>query len=210
MAVFPLIVWLGGVILYALFILWYHNWRGALRPNEIEALLKRLDDNPTATPERKAVFEKFMREDKGREFLMLNLIQFPKDKVAHPDTGEMMRGADLLQDYFRPFMWQILRRAGHPAYQGLIKAGYVEDWGVEPNPGWQVCGLIRYRSRRDIMELVVNPAFSAIHGYKQKALLATLAMPVEKMNGFMLSPTIWVGLLLLSVCSLLHLLYFAA
>ena len=40
-------------------------------------------------------------------------------------------------------------------------------------------GVMRYRSRRDIMEIAVNPIFSVKHDVKLAALEKTIAVPVE-------------------------------
>jgi hypothetical protein len=40
-------------------------------------------------------------------------------------------------------------------------------------------GLVRYRSRRDFLEIVTDPAFSGKHHFKAAALEKTIAFPVE-------------------------------
>lgn len=153
----------------------------------------------------RAIVEDFMRGDTGREFLMLNLIRFPEGTVTHPDTGEPVKPPNLLMSYFRPFMKQIIWRAGYPAYQGVVTAGYIEVWGVKENPGWHFAGLIRYRSRRDAIEIILNPAFDAIHGYKRQAIIATLALPVETRGGFLVSPLVWSAIVLIGLAAVAHL-----
>jgi hypothetical protein len=81
--------------------------------------------------------------------------------------------------YTRRFMPALFRRAGHPALFGRAAGGYVEAWGVEPDPGWSVSGVIRYRSRRDMIELATDPAFESAHAFKIAALEKTLAFPLS-------------------------------
>lgn len=205
MAVDPVLIWAIALVLYAVFILWHENWRGPLRPAEVDRLLVRLKERGETDPETEVIFERFMRADKGRQFFMLNLIKLHSEQVRHPDTNALVPAPTLLQSYFRPFMKQMLLRAGYPAYLGAVRGGYVEAWGVEPNPGWHAVGMIRYRSRRDLMEVILNPAFSDIHGYKHQAIATTLAFPAETRMSFLLTPRLWVALLLVSLASLLHL-----
>ncbi len=38
----------------------------------------------------------------------------------------------------------------------------LDDWGVEPDPGRTLAGVIRYRSRRDMMEMATDSSPSAV------------------------------------------------
>lgn len=42
-----------------------------------------------------------------------------------------------------------------------------------------MAGLFRYRSRRDMMDIVVNPAFGDSHVYKIAAMDKTVAYPID-------------------------------
>jgi hypothetical protein len=198
-------IWSAAILVYGMFLAWHQNWRGPLTPQEIDYYLKRLEERATMPPATRAVIEEFMRRDTGRAFLMVNLIKFPDGTVPHPDTREPVKPQELLLSYFRPFMKQIIGRAGYPAYQGVVRAGYIEAWGVEENPGWQFAGLIRYRSRRDAIEIILNPAFDAVHGYKRQAIIATMALPVETRGGLLFSPLVWVAMALIGLAAVAHL-----
>ena len=41
-------IWLGAALLYAAFRGWYDNWRGPLRPDEIERFLTAMQGTPGA------------------------------------------------------------------------------------------------------------------------------------------------------------------
>jgi hypothetical protein len=208
MEILPASFWLLSLLLYIGFLAWHENWRGALKPHEIDAFLAALKARETEEGASKmSVLEDFMRSDSGREFFMLNLIKFPDADIQHPATGETTTGARLLQSYFRPFASLILKAAGYPAYTARIQADYIEDWGVEANPGWEIIGLMRYRSRRDLMKAITNPKFYDVHNYKQLALESTLALPVETLSTLMPSPRVWLALVLISLSSLSHLIY---
>ena len=51
--------------------------------------------------------------------------------------------------------------------------------GIENAELWDQGAIMRYRSRRDMMEITVNPIFSTRHNYKIGALDKTIAAPVE-------------------------------
>lgn len=198
----PVWIWLGAVVLYGVFELWYDSWSGPLSPSEIEDFLSRLPEDVEA--ERRATLRRFLETDDGREFFMANLIRLPSQPVANPVTGERRPAADVLRGYTRRFMPALFRRAGHPAFVGRAAGGYLEHWGVEPDPGWSMVGVIRYRSRRDMMELTTDPAFHRVHCFKIAAISHTLAFPAAP--GFaVLGPRVWMALLLALLAALGHL-----
>jgi len=198
-------IWIWGVALgcYGLFTLWYHSWRGALEPAEIETHLERFSQFPDATPERLAVVRAFLEKDDGGEFFMLNLLRANPEPVAIGDEPPAP-AREVLRRYTGYFMPHLFRRAGHPAFVGPAAGGYVEHWGVEPNPGWTFAGIIRYRSRRDMLELATDPRFASAHEYKLAALANTLAFPVAPAVQ-LVGPRVWVGLVLALLAALVQL-----
>ena len=198
-------IWIWGVALgcYGLFTSWYHSWRGALEPAEIETHLERFSQFPDATPERLAVVRAFLEKDDGGEFFMLNLLRANPEPVAIGDEPPAP-AREVLRRYTGYFMPQLFKRAGHPAFAAPAAGGYVEHWGVEADPGWTFTGIIRYRSRRDMMILATDRRFEPAHAYKLAAIANTLAFPVAPTLVFV-GPRVWLGLALGVVASLGHL-----
>ena len=110
----------------------------------------------------------------------------------------------MLEGYTRPFMRALFLRAGHPAFFGRAAGGYLEAWNVAPDPGWSVGAAIRYRSRRDLIELVNDPRFAGDHAFKQAAIESTFAFPTSP-GLVVLGPRVWVGLLLALLAALAQL-----
>jgi hypothetical protein len=200
----PVWVWAAALVIYGAFSLWYNNWRGPLSGQEIDAYMARFENLPDATPERLAVARAFLEADDGGEFYMVNLIRLHPDPVVHPDSGEPSRAQDVLGVYTGYFMPQLFKRAGHPAFAAPAAGGYVEHWGVEENPGWTFSGVIRYRSRRDMMILATDPRFENAHAYKIAAIANTLAFPAAPALIF-IGPRVWIGLGLALLAALGHL-----
>jgi hypothetical protein len=202
----PVWIWTAAVVLYGAFELWYGNRRGRLTPAEIDDYMARIAASAeSASPERLATIRAFLEADDGREFFMANLIRLPPEPVMDPVTGEARPAPAVLRGYTGSFMPWLFRRAGHPAFFGRAAGGYVEHWGVEPNPGWTLVGVVRYRSRRDMMELATDPRFGPAHAFKLAAMSHTLAFPVAPGMAF-LGPRVWIGLLLALLAALAHLL----
>lgn len=202
-------IWGGALLIYLAFRLWYDGLRKPLTPSEIEHFMEQLEKRAGDGLDTHdiAVVRKFMEEDDGQEFIMVNLIEFNPSPVTHPDTGKSLSAPRLLSEYFRPLMKMFLRRAGHPVLTSQAVGGYLEAWNTPPNPSWHVAGLVRYRSRRDAMlATVVSSSFDGIHKYKIAAIKQTFALPTKPLaGGFYASPRITVALVLALAASLLQL-----
>ena len=198
-------IWGAALLGYGLFALWYDNWRGPLDAQEIDVLIERARTQGHIEPDRLATVRAFLEADDGGEFFMLNLLRVQPEPIPVPGSDEKRPAREVMEGYTKHFMPALFRRAGHPALIGRAAGGYVEHWGVEPDPGWSVAGVIRYRSRRDMMELATDPAFEPAHAFKIAALANTLAFPLSP--AFVVAgPRIWVALVFALLAALGHLL----
>jgi hypothetical protein len=201
----PLWIWAAAILLYAAFSVWYVGVRGPLSKQEVESHLARLAGTGLAVDaERLARLRAFLDADDGREFFMLNLIRLRPGPVLAPGASQPAPAREVLEGYTGPFMRALFRRAGHPAFFGRAAGGYLEEWNVAPDPGWTVGAAIRYRSRRDMIELVNDPRFAGDHAFKEAALESTFAFPTAP--AFVtVGPRIWVALALALAAALAHL-----
>ena len=83
--------------------------------------------------------------------------------------------------------------------------GYVDSWNTPPDPGWHVVGAMRYRSRRDMMELATDPTLRDVHPLKTAGTAVTFSFPTQVIVGFAMRPRAWVALLLALLAALAHL-----
>jgi hypothetical protein len=166
--------WACAAALYALFRLWYDNWRGKLTPAEIETFMHRAATQREARGGEDvndpAVIRAFLEADDGREFVMLNLVRIAPGLP--------------------------IRRGGHPAIVARKVGGYVDAWGVAPDPGWDIVGFMRYRSRRDLMILATDSRFKDIHQFKLAGISGTFSFPTQPWLNLFVGPRLWLGLLL--------------
>jgi len=197
-------IWGSALLAYALFRAWYDNWRGPLRREEIDACLAKLRGTPSAEHNDIEVLRTFLENDDGREFVMLNLVRFNPAEAAHPQTAVMTPGLELMQVYMKTFVRALIRRGGHPAIVSRKIGGYVDAWGVEPDPGWSILGTMRYRSRRDLAEMIADPRFLELHPFKIAGTAETLSFPTRPILMLFVSPRVWVGLLLAFIASLVQ------
>lgn len=190
--------WVWGVALlgYAVFLAWYFNWRGPLSKAEVETLMARMQANNVGhgDQDEMPVIRKFLEEDDGREFFMLNVIRLSEVDVADPVTGEMLPARQVMAGYTRMFMPALFARGGHPALAARRIGGMVDTWGLTEVPDWSMMGYIRYRSRRDLAHLICNPRFGGAHAFKFAAMPQTFNFPTRPMIKTLAGPGIWVGL----------------
>ena len=72
-----------------------------------------------------------------------------------------------------------LRNAAHPVFFGSAAGDALDIWGIEDAERWTAGGLVRYRSRRDLMKQVENLRDTDIHSFKIAAMERTIAFPVD-------------------------------
>ena len=151
-----------------MFCLWYTNTKGALSDTEIAGFVQRVEGAgwPADRVER---LRRFMTQDNGDQFLMVNLLHMAED----PDAGTNM---DRYMAHMLPAM---LRRASHPALVGNTVHDAMDLTGIEGAEQWTSVGVVRYRSRRDLLEIALDPVFADKHDYKLAALAKTIAVPIE-------------------------------
>lgn len=194
-------LWFTAIAFYAAFTLWYTDFGGPLSDKEIDQFVATMTANGAA-PEVAAFIEKFAREDTGRQFLMVNNINFNENPplVEGAEPGEAAE--KLMARYLEHMIPALLSRASHPLVMGTVIYPAIDIVGIEGAEKWDQGALFRYRSRRSFMEIVTNPAFKGKHHFKTAALEKTIAYPMEATLNLG-DPRLLIGLLMLAVASLL-------
>lgn len=203
-------IWLSSLIIYSAFVFWYTDFSGPLSDAEVDqfvATLKQRNSDPKTT----AYIENFLRNDRGRQFLMLNNLDMadnPPD-VEGANPGE---SADQLMNRYMEHMYpELLKRASHPVVFGQAANSALDMVGIENTTEmqeWTDGALFRYRSRRTFMEIVANPNIKGRHEFKLAALDKTIAYPIET-SIYLGDMRLLLGLILLSLTALLDNIRFA-
>ena len=189
-------VWLVAAALYVGFRLFYDNWRGKLSQGEIDTMLARIEAQGEGDLNDMGIVRTFLENDDGREFLMVNLVKVPETTVTDPDTGAQVPAADMMKKYSSAFIKRLLRYGGHPAIAARKVGGYVDAWMVGPDPGWTIAGVMRYRSRRDLLKIAADPNFHRVHKYKVLGVAETFSFPTQAFLRAYVSPRVTVFLVL--------------
>ena len=159
---------------YAAFWFWYTPSGGPLTNEEISFYLDQIDSD-----EGRAQIETFAREDTGRSFYMLNALDLDESPGPIEGAPSGAGGQQLMDLYMEHMLPALLARASHPAFFGAAVGKRIEVVGVENAETWDTGALVRYRSRRDLLDIVTNPDFRGRHHFKVAALEKTIAYPIE-------------------------------
>ena len=197
-------IWLLPTLLYAIFLFWYTDLKGPLSDAEIDAFRTQMKSNGS-DPELVAFIERFAREDSGKQFLMVNNIDYNEHPPNVPGAEPGESAQQLMGRYMEHMFPALLRRASHPVLMGSAVYPTMDLVGIEGAELWDQGALFRYRSRRDFLEIVTNPAFSGKHHFKTAALDKTIAYPIETAL-YLGDPRLLLGLILLALTALADLL----
>lgn len=176
----PRWVWLACAIIYIAFFSWYTSFGGPLTAAERESYLAQFAAaNPDAPPEALARISRFMAEDTGDDFVMLNVIDMydtpqPMEGIKPGETSSEVLGK------YMAYMWPaLLSRASHPVMIGSAASTAMDLMNAPGMARWDQGALMRYRSRRDMLEIASNPAFQGSHNFKVAAMEKTIAFPLD-------------------------------
>ena len=199
-----LIIWLFPALLYAFFLFWYTDLKGPLSDAEVDAFVATMTANGS-DPEVIAFIEKFAREDSGKQFLMVNNIDYNEHPPETPGAEPGESAEQLMGRYMEHMIPALLKRACHPMLMGSAVYPSMDLVGIEGAEIWDTGALFRYRSRRAFLEIVTNPDFKGKHHFKTAALDKTIAYPIEP-DLYLGDPRLLLGLILLALTALVDLL----
>lgn len=158
-------------VFYGAFWVWYGGAGKPLTDSEIETYLVRFESMGTSGNELFHLhdrFEAWMRRDNGREFFMVNLIDDPAD-------------AEAAATYDRAILPPLLRRASFPIFLARPFATFIEPEGHHT---WDTVAIMRYRSLRDLLEVVTGPEAEKLRTLKEASVSNTQVFPTHVVFSF--------------------------
>ena len=124
---------------------------------------------------------------------MVNLMQYRK-QALYPNGSypEVKTGREANALYSEAVVKELLKRGSYPVFlsrkqANLYNAGEGTDFFEE-------VGIVRYRSRRDMLEMASSPSFQSAEPHKWASLEKTVVVPTRKL--LLLDPTVIVPALL--------------
>jgi len=196
-------IWLVCAALYLVFFSWYTSFGGPLTSVEIEEYMAYISrEDSTASPENQAAMRRFLEEDTGDDFVMINVIDMYDTPQQIPGVDPSDTSSDVLGKYMQYMYPALFSRASHPVLFGDA-ANTAMDLMNAPNMHrWTQGAAMRYRSRRDLLEIATNPEFTGSHEFKVAAMAKTIAFPIDPWFHFG-DPRLLLGLALALIASAL-------
>lgn len=184
-------IWLGSLAaIYAVFWIWYGGNGDPLTAAEGDRLLSRMEqmygisrkDAPPGSLTRNLA--EMVPRDDGREFYAVNL------ETRKP--GAEAQAAE--EKYTEALLPILLSRAGHPVIVSERAGLMLGEYGKKIDR----VAVVRYRSLRDLLEMVVDPAMPDAGKYKFAALAHTEVFITRPTLSFM-QVRLLVGLMLVAI-----------
>ena len=173
-------MWLVLAILYTGFFSWYTSFGGPLSQEEMDHYYKMLEArNSDGSPEQRARLRKFMEEDTGDDFVMINVIDMYEEPMQISGVSSSDTSEDVLDRYMEYMYPALFARACHPILFGEAANQAMDLMNAPGMEQWTRGAAMRYRSRRDMLEIASNPAFAGAHDFKVAAMAKTIAFPID-------------------------------
>jgi len=163
-------IWATAAIAYALFWGWYVGFKRKISPQEVEDTMRLFDTHNFGTEQQRKHLHHFLTNDDGKDFVMVNLLHLKAP------LGESRKK---LEAYQKIFLGALLRKAGHPVMMARAATGNIENVACGHADDWTAAGMVRYRSRRDFMDMLPATVGSEHHGLKLDSLEKTFAFPAS-------------------------------
>ena len=176
--------WISLLVIYSSFFIWYTDFGGKLTDDEIQYYGNKFESNAlkdgrVLEPRIKELLQNFMKEDSGKQFIMVNVIDMSENPTFPDGTVSDESADNLMNEYMEHMYGEILKRASHPVFMGSSVNNSMDLVGIENAEVWETAALFRYKSRRAFLEIVTHPDMNSKHKYKIAALEKTIAFPVE-------------------------------
>ena len=178
-------MWLlvGFTLSYMIFLSWYGGRGKPLSPAEVDSLLAEIKQRAGKQSQQEEPlllqqFHQLTTDDDGREFYMVNLLKF-RQKALYPEGSLFGNDPMAANDrYNRAIVPLLLKHGGHPIFLGKVQGRFIH---FDSADDWDQVGIVRYRSRRDMLKMAVEIAGLGVDVHKWAALEKTHVFPVKPM-----------------------------
>ena len=165
------------IVTSLIFLLWYGGKSKPLTESELNAFehnIKKqhnIDENSDMIKQLRRLCE----SDDGRPYYMVNLMKFNTEY----NEELQMTPQEAHKKYSKGIVKELLKRAGHPALLSKVTGSFIR----QSDSQWDEVAIVRYRSRRDMLKMVINLSDPELGKYKWASLKKTDVFPTKlKLN----------------------------
>lgn len=172
--------WSVLLLVYTSFWMWHTPLQPALTAEEVA---QRMTDAGVdqALPER---MQDFFADDDGRPFFMVNVMQY-RETALYPDGTfpDIKNAREAAARYGRGVIPQLLLRGSYPIFNGTRHVTMLDTMSPDAE-AFEDFAVVRYRSRRDLLDMVLSAGFNAVVVHKWASLEGTIVVPSRRNLGF--------------------------
>lgn len=156
------------------FLIWYGGRSKPLTESETEGLLIRIKKTQNIDEDSHLIndLRGLCKNDDGRSFYMVNLMKF---KTEYNEQLQMT-SLEAHKVYSKGIVKELFKRAGHPVMISKVIGSFIKDGDSD----WDDVSIIRYRSRRDMLKMILNISNPELGKYKWASLERTVVFPTKK------------------------------
>ncbi len=170
-----LLNWSIAGVLMILFLAWHGAFEDPVTSEEIKYYVERYQaKHPEADTSN---LRQFLEEDDGKPIVMVNAIKLYDTPIEVNGQNFGTTSEEALSEYTSFVLPYLLKRGSYPIYNGNAVFDSIEIWGIENAEEWGSGALMRYRSRRVMIEMSTDPVFDQFHDAKIAAIEKTFAFP---------------------------------
>jgi len=173
-----LFLWIIPLLIYLVFVFWYTDFKGPITDKEINHLVSTLEKRGV-DDEILKTWIPFFKNDTGNEFFMVNAIDMRDDPSQAKGNENGTTVNEQMAEYMKFMYGHLLKRASHPVMIGDAVHTALDLYGIENAEKWDMAALFRYRNRRVLLEIMLDPRSDDSHDFKLAALEKTISYPVE-------------------------------
>ncbi|MEM6476135.1 MAG: hypothetical protein AAF687_08215 [Pseudomonadota bacterium] len=167
------------------FYVWHTPFGGPLSDAEIDAFMTEQAEAVGTTWTDEDAFEAFLREDDGRPFVMINLMEY-RGTAQYPQGSELdadLSGKEAGALYGQSVLPQLFLRGSYPVARAERHNTIINSVGDTAGE-FESFAMVRYRSRRDLIDMLGSDAFRAANDHKWASLENTLVAPSDSAPAF--------------------------
>ncbi len=169
-------------VMYVGWFSWYGGRGEPVTEAELNTYITSMAQKSPSGPEKIAEATELMHRlaafDTGNEYLMINLIKY-RDKAVYPADSAWANETDAKTAdgrYTQGVIKELFVRGGLPVLKSNVIGTFLldEDWR-----DWDEVSIVRYRSVKDTLDMIVGMADSGLAVHKFASIEQTHVFPAE-------------------------------